>query len=48
MGNEMLQLRINQIVAKNLKNIRDYIAEDREEYANPMPGSDRKSEKEEK
>ena len=45
MGNEMLQLRINPIVAKNLKNIRDYIAEDREEYANPMPGSDRKSEK---
>ena len=39
----MLQLRINPIVAKNLKNIRDYIAEDREEYANPMPGSDRKS-----
>ena len=43
MGNEMLQLRINPIVAKKLKNIRDYIAEDREEYANPMPGSDRKS-----
>ena len=43
MGNEMLQLRIYSIVAKNLKNIRDYIAEDREEYANPMPGSDRKS-----
>ena len=43
MGNEMLQLRINPIVTKNLKNIRDYIAEDREEYANPMPGSDRKS-----
>ena len=31
MGNEMLQLRLNPIVAKNLKNIRDYIAEDREE-----------------
>ena len=43
MGNEMLQLRINPIVAKNLKNIRDYIAEDREEYANLVPGSDRKS-----
>ena len=43
MGNEMLQLRLNPIVAKNLKNIRDYIAEDCEEYANPMPGSDRKS-----
>ena len=43
MGNEMLQLRLNPIVAKNLKNIRDYIAEDREEYANLVPGSDRKS-----
>ena len=29
----MLKLRINPIVAKNLKNIRDYIAEDNEEYA---------------
>ena len=29
----MLKLRINPIVAKDLKNIRDYIAEDREEYA---------------
>ena len=28
----MLKLRINPIVAKNLKNIRDYIAEDKEEY----------------
>ena len=43
MGNEMLQLRLNPIVAKNLKNIRDYIAEDCEEYANLVPGSDRKS-----
>ena len=29
----MLKLRINPIVAKDLKNIRDYIAEDSEEYA---------------
>ena len=29
----MLKLRINLIVAKDLKNIRDYIAEDSEEYA---------------
>ena len=29
----MLNLRINPIVAKDLKNIRDYIAEDNEEYA---------------
>ena len=29
----MLKLRINPIVAKELKNIRDYIAEDNEEYA---------------
>ena len=29
----MLKLRINPIVAKDLKNIRDYIAEDKEEYA---------------
>ena len=29
----MLKLRINPIVAKDLKNIRDYIAEDNEEYA---------------
>ena len=29
----MLKLRINPIVAKYLKNIRDYIAEDSEEYA---------------
>ena len=29
----MLNLRINPIVAKALKNIRDYIAEDSEEYA---------------
>ena len=29
----MLKLRIDLIVAKNLKNIRDYIAEDNEEYA---------------
>lgn len=28
----MLKLRINPIVAKELKNIRDYIAEDNEEY----------------
>ena len=28
----MLKLRINPIVAKDLKNIRDYIAEDNEEY----------------
>ena len=28
----MLKLRINPIVAKDLKNIRDYIAEDKEEY----------------
>ena len=32
-GNKMLKLRINPIVAKDLKNIRDYIAEDNEEYA---------------
>ena len=31
-GNKMLKLRINPIVAKDLKNIRDYIAEDNEEY----------------
>ena len=29
----MLKLRIKPIVAKDLKNIRDYIAEDNEEYA---------------
>ena len=29
----MLKLRINPIVAKDLKNIRDYIAEDSETYA---------------
>ena len=29
----MLQLRINPMVAKDLKNIREYIAEDNEEYA---------------
>ena len=29
----MLKLRINPIVAKDLKNIRDYTAEDNEEYA---------------
>ena len=29
----MLKLEINPIVAKDLKNIRDYIAEDNEEYA---------------
>lgn len=29
----MLKLRINSIVAKDLKNIKDYIAEDNEEYA---------------
>lgn len=29
----MLKLRINPIVAKDLKNIRDYIAEDNEEQA---------------
>jgi toxin ParE1/3/4 len=29
----MLKLQINPIVAKDLKNIRDYIAEDNEEYA---------------
>ena len=29
----MLKLRINPIVAKDLKTIRDYIAEDNEEYA---------------
>lgn len=29
----MLKLRINPIVARDLKNIRDYIAEDNEEYA---------------
>ena len=29
----MLNLRINPIVAKDLKNTRDYIAEDSEEYA---------------
>lgn len=29
----MLKLRINPIVAKDLKNIREYIAEDNEEYA---------------
>ena len=29
----MLKLRINPIVAKDLKNIRDYIAEDNEKYA---------------
>ena len=29
----MLKLRINPIVAKDLKNIRDYIAEDNVEYA---------------
>lgn len=28
----MLKLRINPIVAKDLKNIREYIAEDNEEY----------------
>ena len=29
----MLKLRINPIIAKDLKTIRDYIAEDNEEYA---------------
>ena len=29
----MLRLRINPIVVKDLKNIKDYIAEDNEEYA---------------
>ena len=29
----MLKLRINPILAKDLKDIRDYIAEDNEEYA---------------
>ena len=29
----MLRLRINTIVVKDLKNIKDYIAEDNEEYA---------------
>ena len=29
----MLRLRINPIVVKDLKNIKDYIAEDHEEYA---------------
>lgn len=29
----MLKLRINLVVAKDLKNIRDYIAEDNKEYA---------------
>lgn len=29
----MLKLRINPIVVNDLKNIRDYIAEDNEEYA---------------
>ena len=29
----MLKLRINPIVVKDLKNIRDYIAEDNEAYA---------------
>ena len=29
----MLKLRINPIVAKDLKNIQDFIAEDNEEYA---------------
>ncbi len=29
----MLKLRINPIAAKDLKKIRDYIAEDNEEYA---------------
>ena len=29
----MLKLRINPIVAEDLKNIRDYIAEDNKEYA---------------
>ena len=32
-GNKILKLRINPIVAEDLKNIRDYIAEDNEEYA---------------
>ena len=32
-GNKMLKLRINPIVVRDLKNIRDYIAEDNEEYA---------------
>ena len=40
----MLNLRINPIVAKDLKNIRDYIAEDSEEFENlqmfPGMGSD--------
>ena len=30
---KMLKLRINPIVEKDLKNIKDYIAEDNEEYA---------------
>ena len=29
----MLRLRINPIVVKDLKNVKDYIAEDNEEYA---------------
>ena len=29
----MLKLRINPVVVRDLKNIRDYIAEDNEEYA---------------
>ena len=29
----MLELRINPMVVKDLKSIRDYIAEDNEEYA---------------
>ena len=29
----MVKLRINQMVAKDLKDIRDYIAEDNEKYA---------------
>ena len=32
-GDKMLKLQINPIVARDLKNIRDYIAEDNEEYA---------------
>ncbi len=35
----MLKLRINPIVAKDLKNIRDYIAEDNEEYAKDHKGN---------
>ena len=35
----MLKLRINPIVAKDLKNIRDYTAEDNEEYVKDHKGN---------